>query len=443
MTASKRERWQTLLENLDPKAPPTNMAAEYVRPVDGCAQGIADELALFKRPRSTWLLGGAIGGGKSTELRELGRLLLPNFVVAGLDLDALGFSAPLLGAHDLLYLSSIAVTARLPEGDRKAHLAEIRKAYAPKEQRSGMTLEKLLDAVKKLSGFGTAATLVANAAGFLTGFGPAVNASLALVASGLQLISNPNTVVSADAPAGAMLLDAATKLVEALAKVDPRPVCVLIDGLEKMNGQANERFRKVFEHTQLLRRAPWAAVFAAPACTLAQTNAAEAFDYKVRVVWGFPNAELGQLAELIERRLRAGDLDPAIDAVPGVIERIAKASGGRPRVAIQITLAAITNQLLRKGEQLSAADVDAGIRKVGEDLARGVGEEGWNVLVRVHDSGSFPEESIQAASLFGDGRIIALPPAGLSSRPRWAVHPLLVDDVNDVIKRRPSGGNHT
>src|SRR5690606_27723841 len=98
--------------------------------------------------------------------------------------------------------------------------------------------------------------------------GVPLSSVLGVGARALRLLSDARKRVSEASPEGRKL-QAACKNIAGDVRACPGalPICVLMDGLEKMNGEANERFNEVFCRTRLLADAQWSAAIAAPPST--------------------------------------------------------------------------------------------------------------------------------------------------------------------------------
>ncbi len=407
----------------------------YVSPSRSCAQEITDEVIQARGTRPKFLLVGARGGGKSTELRAIGSKLSGKATTASIDLDASGINATSVSAFDLLYLSSLGFLSHIHDEDLKVRLfSDLAKAYAPDNQ--SHELGTVRDALSGIATFAETAGKAALAVGLLAGGVPAIAAAGTAVAAGLKLLhQNRQTIVAESSPKGRALQSVADGIAAKVWQIRGQlPLCSLIDGLEKINGESGERFRAVFEETRLIADAPWSYVIAAPPVTLTETNAARARGYVPKVVWGFDKSDDGKIVEVLSRRFNACHLDPDTHAEAGTLKRIAIQSGGLPRDAIGICNRAVRLVIAEESTVLKGRHVESGLREEAETLALGLTEQTLLVLARVMKNGLLPS-SEEAATLFADGRILAHPPEGNDPSPRFCVHPLLVPAVDAFVAK--------
>jgi hypothetical protein len=209
----------------------------------------------------------------------------------------------------------------------------------------------------------------AGAAAAGLGFGGTV---LDQIGSGVRLRSQPAGVVAETSPRGRALQDICSEIARACREANELPICVLIDG--------------------------------------------------------FGPDDFDLLKTLLERRIGAAELDPERDVEPGLLARIAAASGGLPRHAVQIAHESVKRVLSAGASQMTEAHVNVGIQVVAEQLGRGLNMNHLKILGIVRARHQLPGDT-GAATLFADGRILAYPPAGGSHLPRFEVHPLLDRDV--------------
>jgi hypothetical protein len=279
-------RWQRLLRELRYKEPLENQDL-YVEPAHAAARRIDASFRNDPDGYRKFLLVGSRGGGKSTELRRLAYLLSDRFAVATVDLDASGLVAENLGAFDLLYVSGLALLLLLPDSDdeRKELFGKLAEAYAG-EPSGKSALGTVAEALGGVATFGAAVGTAAVAAGIAGAAATGVGGVAAATAVAIRLFK-PGRTISASEAQGQKLLAATAAISERVRFARGRRVCLLVDGLERMNGEAEERFRAIFKHTRLLDRPPWCAVFAAPPAMLTTTLAASQVGYEVEHVYGF------------------------------------------------------------------------------------------------------------------------------------------------------------
>ncbi|HND29009.1 MAG TPA: hypothetical protein PLA94_03385, partial [Myxococcota bacterium] len=248
----------------------------------------------------------------------------------------------------------------------------------------------------------------------------------------IRLASQPQNLVSETSSQGRKLILIIEEITQILRETEKKPICLLVDGLEKMNGASAERLAAVFQYTRLLADLPIASVYAAPPCTLTVTNSVESVGWKAQPVWGFGEQGVPSLVDVLQRRFRAAGMDPNQTVDVKLLEEIAQQSGGMPRHAVEICFYAAEHARRRDADTMEPADVKAAIDQRGQELGRGLTEEDIRILKVVLEKGSLPA-SDDAARLFTDGRILATRPGG-SARDRiqrFRVHPLLVDSLRD------------
>ncbi len=430
-------RWRGLVQTLEPNQPADH--ALYVKPLRSPAEQVVSDLLAVPQSVPKVLLVGARGGGKSTELREISFQLRNKGVqVVTIDLDQSGVSASSVSAFDLLYVSAIGllrIVRHSAPDDADKLFDELAAAYSGDGTKKLGTLE---EALKGLAEFASGAAKVAVAASSFAGAAPVAAGAAAVGAGaiGLRLLQRGATsgdVIAESSPAGRTLQAACEKIVRRVRSLKSDPICVVIDGLEKINGEAGERFRQVFEQTRLLADTHWASVIAAPPCTLTETNSVDGRGYTTMPVWGFDPEQPDELHRLLALRFQSAELDPerAVDA--GLLDAIASESGGLPRHAIAVMRRAVLTLLSEGATKVTRAHVDRGLSELGQALARGLDDEHFATLKRVASSGRLPGKGNKAATLFADGRILARPPTGTSRAPRFVVHPLLRADVDAFV----------
>ena len=422
------QRWRILLSYFRPESPPPDMTL-YVKPRRSCAEEVVYNLLAAPSANRKFLLVGGRGGGKSTELRRISHLLREKVVLAEIDLNRSGVLAAAVSAYDLLYISALALLKHLPEEDAEKLYEELATRYAGGDVEARKGLGKLSEALVGVADFTKSATETATALSLATGLVPGAGMVAATLSVGLRLLSRPSDVVAETSPRGRSLQESAEKIARAVQQRVQRPLCVLIDGLEQMNGEAGERFRQVFEQTRLLADTQWSAVIASPPSTLTETSSVDGRGFSTKVVWGFGPDDLGALEDLLALRLRDAGFDPGKDVIPGGLKKMAEMSGGLPRHAVMMVRDAIAPAMREGSVRLEPHHIEAGIREVGETLGRGLNEDHLKLLERVARTGKLPGDE-KAATLFADGRILAYPPQPPSVRPQFAVHPLLRADID-------------
>jgi len=419
-------RWRKLVQELEPNLPADRTL--YVKPLRSPADRIVSDLLAVPGSHPKVLLVGARGGGKSSELRAISRLLESQVRTVEIDLDRSGVSASSVSAFDLLYVCALGLLRLLPDEEAETLFDELARVYAGGQEEQKQRLGTLRTALSGLADFAGMAAKTGLAAGSLEA--GAASSAVGAAAIGLRLLVGDGGVVAESSPSGRLMQDICAKIARSVREAVRRPICVVVDGLEKINGEAGERFRQVFEQTRLLADTPWSAVIAAPPCTLTQTNCVDGLGFTTVPVWGFDPDEPSNLRDLLARRFDDADLDPSRCVAPGELERIATESGGLPRHAVQITRRAVLNLLSEKASTVTRNHVDAGIQELGEALGRGLNTDYLTVLKRVARTGMLPGGDGGAATLFADGRILARSPVEGSRIVHFVVHPLLREDVD-------------
>jgi len=422
------ETWVKLKRLLDADEPPPPEL--YVRPKRSCADDIAAELGLDPAARTKILLVGARGGGKSTELRQIASLLANDREVASLDLDLSRVNAVTVTAFQLVYLSSVAVLRLLEPVDAKkaeALFGDLKKAYADGNAKEAASLGSLREALSGLASFATLAAEVATLLGGVPGGGTVASGALGALGAGIRLLPGRAGAVPETSGLGRAIHAVAQRIAEEVDEVLDRPLCVLVAGLEKINGQSADRFRAIFDTTRLLADLPWAMVFAAPPCTLSTTNAVDGRGFRTVPVWGFGPDDLGTLGAVVRKRLDQLGLNVGRHVDEEGLARLIASSGGLPRHAIEMMQRAATRAHVEGASELDAGRLDEALEWWGQALARGLDADDFDELRKTARTGMLSGTD-EAAVLFADGRILVHPPAGGSRRPRFLVHPLLAGE---------------
>lgn len=182
------DRWRYLLKHLQWDRPPllADMDRLYVRPPRSSADQIVRKLKANPTGMQKFLLVGARGGGKSTELREVARRLGGHTAIASIDLDASGVSALAVSAFDLLYLSGLALLRLLPEEQREKLYKTLIAAYGGNKKES--LARSAREALAGLMPFADAASRLAVATDLFTG-APIVSAGRESLAR--DVLDNP------------------------------------------------------------------------------------------------------------------------------------------------------------------------------------------------------------------------------------------------------------
>jgi len=164
-----------------------------------------------------------------------------------------------------------------------------------------------------------------------------------------------------------------------------------------------------------------------PPTTLTQTDSVDSLGWRPSVVWGF-DPDDDALVDALARRFEVAEMPVGTHVDCKDLVRIARASGGLPRHAIDITHRAAELARRGGGERVAKTHVDQGIAWKAETLGRGLNAGDLTLLTSVNDKGLLPPDP-GAAALFANGRIIAAPPAPGRPIQRFIVHPLLRAEV--------------
>ncbi len=407
------------LTDADRAPPDPSLCVEGKRPV---AARLAARLLVDPGLSSKYLLYGARGGGKSTQMHELRRRIADTFAVVDVDLDRSGVAIAGITAFDLMYVIGTAALRWVPADQREALHRALTQAYAsdPGERSDLGKVDQALDGI---AGFGDAAVAITAVAGGITAPAALAVAGVKAVRHALRLRRGSREVVAATSPAGRQMQDAVEAAVEAARRAAGRFLVVLIDGLEKVNGGAAAWMRNTFEHTRLLTDTSVTLVVAAPPCPFSDTNAASDVGWQSQMVYGFAPDDLPALEDVLTRRLaRAGvDLGDALGA--SLCARLATASGGHPRHAIELLHECAVSALTQQRDHIVAEDATAATTRLRAQLEMGLTEPSYQVLDRVDRHHRMPGDEL-APRLFSDGRILVHPDTDASPQ-TFHVHPQL------------------
>lgn len=407
------------------------------------ARRLAEELQIDPGLSSKYLLYGARGGGKSTQMHELRALLAAEFEVVDIDLDRSGVAITGITAFDLMYVIGVATLRLVRDKAERDRLHDgLTAAYASDddERKALGGVDQALDGI---AGFGDAAiagvlAVGAVAVGAATGPAALAVAGVKAVKHVLRLRSSARDareVVPATSPPGRQMQDAVEAAFASARNATGRYLAVLLDGLEKINGGAAQWMRDTFENTRLLTDTSVTMVVAAPPCPFTDTNSAGDLGWHPYPIYGFAPDDLPSLEEALQRRIRAAGLDADDLGVPALCMRLATESGGHPRHAIQLLHTCAAGALVARREQFTSDDVSAAVTKLREQLEMGLVEPSYEALDAVDRHHRLPGVD-PAHRLFSDGRILVHPPTSTMAH-SFHVHPLLARAVEQY---RASGG---
>jgi hypothetical protein len=436
--AMNDQQAKILLQAFEPNGSPAE-ASLYVEPPDGLPGQLADELLDTAETNRKFLLIGGRGLGKSATLRRVGRLLGERDVAIAveIDLDRMGIGAMSVGAFDLTYVIGLAILARLPKGSERTGLGErLLEAYGGAQKKSLGELDEILSGV---AGFAVAASELAVDSATVPGGAAGVKAAAVLAApvarAGIKgfvrlvsRLSGEIPLVAESSPEGRGVLGATAAIAAAArAHFQDRPLVVLLDGLEKVNGGGLERVEELFEHTQLMANGAWNALIAAPPAVLSTANALQSMGFETRPVLGFvghPEA----MHELLRKRLTlaGGDVYETTDS--DGLSRLVAASGGSPRSALWMAYYAVRAMRHQKAAALTGAAIDEGIARLSTELNSGLSDEDLQTLAEIATRRR-PNE--RATRMFASERILAQPPARPGAPHTYDIHPLLRAQVEE------------
>ena len=148
------------LTDADRAPPAPSLCVEGKRPV---ASKLAARLLVDPGLSSKYLLYGARGGGKSTQMHDLKRRLTADLAVVDIDLDRSGVAIAGITAFDLMYIVGTAALRLVASDERNKLHQGLTLAYASDEERDA--LGKVDQALDGIAGFGDAVVAGALVAG--------------------------------------------------------------------------------------------------------------------------------------------------------------------------------------------------------------------------------------------------------------------------------------
>lgn len=259
------ESWRRIYASFDPTARVEYGDADlFVGRPGMVAKSIVDDLRLGLEPQGKWVVCGAMGSGKSSELVELARVLSHSHAVIGLDLPRSVTRVELLQPAEVLYLVGLAAvrTARdLWQHDiSDALVGELHTAFTPllSQQAREIDPREVLQGVALLTAHVVSAAAGAGAGvvGAVTGGARAIAGMLpgkAKPRRGTWLGGSTRPAIDGD-PDIERLCTAVNAVLDEIAQT--RPPIVLVDGLDKI--QEIQIIRDLFSGNRLLSlpRAP-------------------------------------------------------------------------------------------------------------------------------------------------------------------------------------------
>lgn len=407
----------------------------YIRSKRSVVADLVAEIRIARGQNTKHLLYGATGCGKSTQMRAVAADLVGDMTVVDIDFDASGITVAGISAFDLAYIIGVKALKHVTVEVAEPLFTELAAAYAEEDAGGPSALGRFEEALPGIAGFGDAVLAVAKEVGLAVVPGLAVVSSAKAAMHVLKLRTNRAGLVVETSPRGRRVQSALEVIFDAVRLAHGRPIVVLLDGLEKVNGGANRWMRETFDYTRLLTDVSATMVAATPACAFTQTNSNLAAGWSPQVVYGFAPDDMETLTQVVYRRVTAVGLDLRSSGFATVTPRLVAASGGHPRHAMLLLRYTAMNTLKSGRTAVTDEDVDGAIQRLRELLAMGVIKNGDAVLSEVKRTKQLPDDDV-AQTLFGDGRILVHPPTG-RARHSFHVHPLL-DDWVEVGPSAPS-----
>jgi hypothetical protein len=433
-------RWKPILSALDPMR---ELGADEIEALYAERQGapykaLATDLAISDQPSTLkFILCGARGSGKSTELTRLANKVRNDFCVVHTDLAAgLPDEASTLAVVTLLGVASLHAM--------RAWSSEDGLATDP-EPRGGAALQAALDKFGKV--VPKVSKLLEGISGIVTLFDPTVG--VAVKASGAAVASVGAEVRHAlargplegrlppdkrdDAKA---VVDAVNVILDELAKLAGRPVLLLADGLDKRTGVAEVQLALAEEyllrelqaplvltgpvnlrHDPRFRAVPGnfrlALLYNVPVCVRAEDGTIDSADEGIAM-----------LRTLYERRRAAAGFSRELIAVE-LIDRAAAMCSGIVRDFLGLLHAACKNALVAARTEVESEDLEDAIKVKRLEMEGYLDEGHLDILRRVLEKGVLPGTE-RADTLLFENFIACYPNGDIWFRP----HELIVAFVD-------------
>lgn len=407
------------------------------------AASIADDLRLGLERAGKWVVCGAMGSGKSSELVQLARLLEGSHAVVGVDLPRSVARVDRLRPAEVLYLIGLAAIRasrdlwdhELPE----ATTAALHRAFMPLlgDNRVEINPREIVQGVSLLVAHAASAAIGGSGAlvGAASGLARAAAGALPGHLQRTTPLGGATRAALDSDPELDQLRVAVDAVLDEVAKV--RQPVVLVDGLDKI--QTLTAIRDLFSDSRVLAlpRAP--VVYTGPITLMLATEwqATAGFFRRERltnVVVHAPGPsgveiDADKIADgraamrsVIERRLfRLGDrtIDDVFDAV--ALERIIDMSGGLLRDLIHLVNRAVRWCLRRQEARITAAIADEAIVEMRKEFEITLTTRRVEELVHVARCGEPSGNGEESADLLLRGYV--LPYA--NGRVWFEPHPLL------------------
>lgn len=367
---------------LAPHRPVDSGGDQYVPPPSNIGEAMARWVLASGAPV---LVGGPTGVGKSTELAQAAAQLQPDRAVCLIQLDRLENMRRLEPER---MLSRVAQLVGQPRGGAG----------------QGVSVSDLASGV---------ATIVGALAG-----AAAVGAMAHTLASLDTQLPPP---------------DAALSAVRALARLTGRRVALLIDGLEKVPDGAQARalfdaLRPLAEEADLIAVAPWSLAFGAEANEPLVRQGERFFFVRAPEVEPVETAPgLPFLLRLLQRRLQISDMGETPASFYTIARDAAVASGGLPRVFLQLIADCATYaRLHRDADWPELSDLEDAKADQRDGMRRGLLPKDLKLIQWVDGTPGLDLAIDAKVRLLAHGLLLErVTPAGVVLRPHPLLRPLL------------------
>ena len=411
----------------------------YVSRPGSIAQAIVDDLRLGLDPRGKWVVCGAMGSGKSTELVHLASKLASSHAVVGLDLPRSVARVDRLTAPEILYLIGLAGVRAAQElwshPIRPESIKELHEAFTPLLAGSAHTIDprEILQGVALFTAHAIGGSAAAAAVG------GAARALSAVVPSRVKPRRSTHLGGAArplnDTDPDLDRLQAAVDAIFAEIRTHREPV-VLIDGLDKMQQPAV--IRELFTGTRILTLPDVPVVYTGPITLMLSTEwqqvgAAFKRERLSTIVVSTPkvphvtvdpamvDAGIKTLRDVIHRRLDRLNLASSnIFDSPALEHRIIETSGGLMRDLITLVQHSVRGCLRAGLGTIKPSIVDEATIELRKEYEIGLNTRRVQELTHVATHGE-PSGADESAEMLLGGYV--LPYA--NGRVWFAPHPIL------------------
>lgn len=448
--------WDPILDALDPwrELTPAELGACYVpRPDDVPSDRLAWLLRAPGKARGKFLVCGARGAGKSTELTRLISLVHQKYVVVKLDA---GLGLPKQAATPALLALLGAAVLRVGQHWQApdADMADLVKAAKGKPL--GAAAGALVDALGKLGVVGegigellrSVGTLVlpldATTGAALTSAGTVIETTAQRGAAALKAGDRLKLLLQRDTftrpvdpqnpgPAQA-LVDALNQGLAMLAKAAGRPPLLLAEGLDKI--ETLEGARAALADLELINQLDAPLVLSGPIQLRHHLDARrQSGGLEVIPIHNVPvrkrdgsesAAGVAWLRQVFDKRMTAIGRSPDCFA-PGTVERAAALSGGLMRDFLRLLTLAAERSAMAGLNRVDAAQMDAALREVRLERQGFLHQDALRLLRRILDERTLPTTG-EADRLLYHNFVVCYANGDLWYRP----HELLVDYLQSL-----------